>query len=201
MPRLLCLGTVLADGAAAARFGGRRALLLSVAAEQAFTLLLLPVTLIFHAIFVAGVLTGRAVRWDAQVRGARGLAVREASARLALPLGFGLLLLGGLAARTPLAAALLAPGLLAAVPLAIWSSRRAAGRWAGPFGLFAMPEDTGPHPIRRAVAGFEASLRGATVSVPLPPLPRENGLPLVTQVLRQPRPGLSPCPASDEASV
>ncbi len=201
LPRLLCLAVTLADGATAARFGGRLALTASAILEQVFACLLFPVALVFNAIFVAGTLTGQAVRWDAQVRSDRGVGIGEASARLAGPLAAGLLLLGLIAVRVPLAAALLAPGLVLGVPLAVWSSRRAPGGWGR---LFATPEDTAPHPIRRAMAGFEERLRQPVplMPPPLPPLPRENGMPLTTQVLRQPRRSLPPCAsASDEASA
>ncbi len=202
-PRLLCLAVAMAHGATAARFGGRLALAASAILEQVFAFLLSPVTLVFNAVFVAGTLTGQVVRWDAQVRSDRGLGLREACARLAWPLAGGLLLLGLAAARAPLAAALLAPGLVLGIPLAVWSSRQAGDQttWRR---LFATPEDIDPHPIRQAMAALEERLRrpAASAPPPLPPLPRENGMPLVTQVLRRPRQSRPPCSsASDEASA
>ncbi len=187
VPRLLCVGAALGDAAAAARFGGRRALVASAGLEQVFSLLLLPTTLAFHALFIAGTLTGQVVRWDAQARTDRGLSLREAAARLAAPLAASLVVVAAIAVRAPLAAVLLGPGLVLGMPLAVWSSRRATGLWAWRHRLFAIPEETAPHPIRQALAATETRLRQAATPPggTLPPLPRENGAPLVTQVLRR----------------
>ena len=159
--------------------------MVGAALEQLFALLVYPVTLVFHAIFVFGALTGHVVQWDAQARDDRSLTWKEAARLLAAPLLVALLPLALVAARAPVTAALLAPGLVLGVPLAVWSSRRGPGDWARRHRLFVTPDETGPHAARPAVEVAAARLASDTTEVSLPALPPARGLPLVTQVLRR----------------
>ena len=184
-PRVLGVLAALTDSETSRRFGGRVGLVVSAVLDQLFAALVYPVTLVFHAIFVFGALTGRVVQWHAQARDDRSLAWGEAARLLGLPLLVGLLSLAIVAARAPVMAALLAPGLVLGVPLAVWSSRRGPGVWARRHRLFVIPEEIGPHDARRAVATFATRLATATSEVAPPALPAPRRLPMVTQVLRR----------------
>ncbi len=195
-PRVLGVLAAVTDAAVARRFGGRVELVVSAALEQVFALLVYPVTLVFHAVFVFGALTGHVVGWDAQARDDRSLSWGEAARLLAMPLLIALLPLTLVAARAPVMGMLLAPGLVLGVPLAVWSSRRGPGDWARRHRLFATPDETSPHDARHAMDAVVARLGTATTEVPPPAPPPARGLPLVAQVLRRraagPREAASP---------
>ena len=184
-PRLLALGATLADAEASRGFGGRGRLVASALLDQAFGLLLGPVNLVMYTVFVLTTLAGRVVRWDAQARDDRGLGWREAWARLGIPLAFGAVVAAAVAIWTPVTVALLAPGLLAGAPLAVWSSRRAAGEWARRVRLFTTAEETRPPEALLRLIAAESGLRSAVAEAALPPLPAGAGLPVVVQVLRR----------------
>ena len=184
-PRVLGVLAALVDGTVARRFGGRAELVASAVLEQLFAFLVYPLTLVFHTIFVFGALTGHVVQWDAQARDDRSLTWGEAARLLATPLLVALLLVALAAARVPLVAALLAPGLVLGVPLAVWSSRGRPGAWTRRHRLFVIPEEVEVHEARRATTTAVAELRGATREAPARALPPTRGLAFITQVLRQ----------------
>ena len=183
-PRLLSVGAVLANGAASRSFGGRAGLLASVLLDQVFSILVGPVSLVFYLAFVATTLAGRVVRWDVQPRDDRGLGWREAWVRFRLPVGLAVAVAAAVGPATPALAATLLPGLLLAVPLAVWSSRQSVGEWARRFGLFRTPEETSPPSMLAALASAETHLREARAEQAAPRLPEESGLPVPTQTLR-----------------
>ncbi len=184
-PRLLGVLAALVDGTMARRFGGRAGLVASAVLEQAFAALVYPVTLVFHAIFVFDAFTGHVVQWDAQARDDRSVTWREAARLLAIPLLAALLPMALVAARAPVMAALLIPGLVAGVPLAVWSSRRGPGVWTRRHRLFATPEEIDPHEARRTAASAAARLDAARAEIPAAALPLAQGVAFVTQVLRR----------------
>jgi len=75
-PKLL--GLTLALASAPDAYGWRWQLLVSTLLEIGFAALLAPLMMAWHSLFIAGVLTGRAVEWDAQPRSERSLGWREA---------------------------------------------------------------------------------------------------------------------------
>ncbi len=185
VPRVLCVCGAMADPSQAQDFGGRAALAGSALLDQAVVALSYPVTLVFHLVFLAGTLLGGETRWDAQARDDRGLFWGETARRLGPPLASALVVLAVLAPFAPWPAALLAPGLLLAVPLAVLTSRRSKVPT-----LLRTPDDTRPHPLRAARAIVEARLRSGLrldPSATPPPLPEEAGLPIRPQVLRPAR--------------
>ncbi len=185
VPRLLCAAAPLVDGSKAWGFGGGAALVRSALLDQAVVALSYPVTLVFHLVFLAGTLLGGETRWDAQARDERGLPWRETAKRLLPPLALALAGLAILAPFAPWPAALLAPGLLAAVPLAVLTSRR----FEMP-ALLRTPDDTQPHPLRGERALIEDRLRSGMRLDPgavAPALPDEAGLSVRPQVLRPAR--------------
>ena len=183
-PRLLALASVLPDGAAARSFGGRLPLLASVVLDQLFSLLAGPVSIVFYCVFVVSTLRGRVVRWDAQPRDDRGLRWSEAWRRFGPPLGAAAVLTVLIAWTAPVATATLLPGLLAGVPLAVWSSRRSLGEWARRHGLFVTPEEVAVPPILADMAAAEAAVRTSAAAPVLPVLPGGMGLSMTPATFR-----------------
>ncbi|MFZ1922888.1 MAG: hypothetical protein WAU57_14760, partial [Xanthobacteraceae bacterium] len=81
LPKVLGALLTLKDRRLRASFGGAFKLCCSVLLEQALSMLLAPIMMLFHSSFVVGALLGRDVRWDAQGRSDRGVRWREAFAR------------------------------------------------------------------------------------------------------------------------
>ncbi|MEL5849753.1 MAG: glucans biosynthesis glucosyltransferase MdoH [Candidatus Igneacidithiobacillus chanchocoensis] len=126
-------------------FGGTLALLAGVLLESLFAIILAPVRMVFHSLFVLQTLAGRGVKWGAQVR-----ADQETPWSVALrnfgPSSFvGCLFLFG---AQPFLGfwhfAWLLPiflGLALSVPIAVFSSRSSWGLWARRHRLFLIPEE------------------------------------------------------------
>ena len=182
VPRLICVVAVLADSEQAKGFGGRGTLVAGAAINQLSSLVMYPLTLIMHLVFLLETLTGVASRWDMQRREDRDLRWGATSIRLAVPLAAAIVGLMAIAPFAPWPAALLAPGLLCAIPFAVLSSRRLRMPK-----LLRTPDDLQPHPLRMARDAVEVALRSAQggCNEPLPPqLPPEAGLPMAPQRLR-----------------
>ena len=151
--KLCSLVSTLADDDASAQFGGRARLIVSAALEQVAAMVSAPVLLVFYTRFIAMMVLGRAVRWDAQPRDDRGVSWTEAWQRMRLPLLTGL---AWLAASSAVGGAVLhwslslVPGLLVAVPCAVWTSHRSVGLAARRWGLFLTEDEVAPSPILRA---------------------------------------------------
>jgi len=155
LPKILGAVLVIRDRQLRGEFGGTARLLLSLLVEQLFSMLLAPSMMLFHSAFVVQTLAGKAVSWNAQVRGDRGVTVREAFRRqkwhLILGLVWGALMLR-LAPQffwwlTPVLA-----GLLCSVWLTVWTSRRSAGLLLRRWKLLLTPEESAPPRELRAGA-------------------------------------------------
>jgi len=157
--KLLSLGTALWDDRVARSYGGRLRLIASAALEQVAALWISAMLIVFYTRYVAALLLGHTVRWDAQPRDDRGVSWAEGWLRFrgTLLVGAGWLLLLRTDAALLAWCAPLVFGLLVALPMAIWSSRTALGGLARRLGLFMTPEEQSPAPIlrafRRAMAG------------------------------------------------
>jgi len=154
MPKLLGTLLVVANERSRRQFGGIARLCLSLFLEQAFSVLLAPPMMLFHATFVIQTLLGKSVSWNAQPRGERGVTFREAFRRqkwqLITGLVWGIIILE-FAPRffwwlTPVFA-----GLVCGISLTTLTSRSSAGRLARRWGLFLVPEETEPPPELRAL--------------------------------------------------
>lgn len=75
-PKLLGLMLALRD--TPADYGGRWRLIISSGLEIVFAAMIAPLMMAWHTLFIGGVLTGRAVEWNAQPRGERSLSWQEA---------------------------------------------------------------------------------------------------------------------------
>jgi membrane glycosyltransferase len=184
------LGAVLAfrDRALLAGFGGPGRLVLSLLAEQIFSMLLAPAMMLFHTWFVVRTLSGKSVSWDAQARSDRGLSLGEAYARhkwhLAIGLSWGTVVL----LLAPKFIWWMAPvliGMLVAIPLAVLSSRTSLGRNLRRLGLFLTPEELSPPPEMAAAlrgltpAQLTAEAGDISATVPQPSTLRMEPRPLV----------------------
>ena len=142
LPKLLAL--VLRLGASSRGHGGRLAMTLSVLLETLFSMLLAPMMMLFHSMFVLGILAGRAVGWPPQARGDRGMEWDTALARHVSQVVVGIVAVLVIGNWAPAFLPWLLPvvaGLLLAPPLAVYSSRRAWGIGARRWRLFLTPEE------------------------------------------------------------
>ncbi len=162
--KLLSLGTALFDDREARSYGGRARLLASAALEQVAALVISATLIVFYTRYVAALLLGQTVRWDAQPRDNRGVSWAEGWTRLrgTLLVGLGWLLLLMQTEAAMLAwCAPLVFGLVLALPMAIWSSRTGLGGLARRWGLFLTPEELSPAPVLRA---FQRAMAGPLVA-------------------------------------
>ncbi|GJD47717.1 Glucans biosynthesis glucosyltransferase H [Methylobacterium crusticola] len=156
-PKLAGYADVLASRAARAANGGAARFLAGIAAETAFSFLLLGVSAVRLTAFLAVLAAGRGEVWTAQGRDARGVAAGEAWRALRGVVLFGALLCGALALASPalLAATLpLTLGALLAVPFAVLTALPGLGRAMARARLCATPEEIAPPwEIARVAAG------------------------------------------------
>ena len=174
LPKILGAILAMRDRSLRRQFGGTVPMCMSLLVEQLFSMLLAPTMMLFHSTFVAQTLLGRSVSWNAQERNERGVTFAEAFRRqkwhLALGVAWGAAMLY-LAPQffwwlTPVLA-----GLLAGIPLIVWTSRTSAGRLFRRAGLLLTPEETAPPPelVTLSRAGHDVLVLGPTPGPVVPP--------------------------------
>ncbi|HEY4449490.1 MAG TPA: glucans biosynthesis glucosyltransferase MdoH [Steroidobacteraceae bacterium] len=174
LPKILGAILAMRDRSLRRQFGGTVPMCVSLLVEQLFSMLLAPSMMLFHSTFVAQTLLGRSVSWNAQERNERGVTFKEAFRRqkwhLALGVAWGVAMLY-LAPQffwwlTPVLA-----GLLAGIPLIVWTSRTSAGRLFRRAGLLLTPEETAPPPelVTLSRAGHDVLVLGPTPGPVVPP--------------------------------
>lgn len=145
-PRLLALLQVLAVRRAA--FGGAPRLLAGALLETLFAVVAAPVMMLYHTRFVASVLAGRDIRWEAQVREGDTLGWRAAWSGGAWWITLAGVVWGAVTLyASPFFLLWLSPiliGLLLAAPLIRWTSSHSLGGWARRRGLLLVPSETAP---------------------------------------------------------
>ena len=150
--KVLTVLSVLANRAESARFGGRLRVIAGAVGEQLGATIVSAVLITFYTRFIAALLAGSSVRWDAQARDDRGLSWSEASNNLMLPTLVGavwLAMLAGADRALLLWSLPLVAGLVLSIPAAWASSRVGLGRQLRRLGLFQTPEETMPAPVLR----------------------------------------------------
>ncbi|MGD8429176.1 MAG: glucans biosynthesis glucosyltransferase MdoH, partial [Ectothiorhodospiraceae bacterium] len=133
-------------------FGGGFRLVAGAVIELFFSVLIAPVMMSFHAYFVASVLCGRKVKWNAQNREGRQLPWSDALRNTFLATLGGILWGVCTASITPIFFWSLTPvlvGLVLAAPLVRWSSSPALGGFLRRHGLFVVPAETSPSAVVR----------------------------------------------------
>ena len=147
LPKILGAVLTLRDRQMRRQFGGAARLCASMLVEQLFSMLLAPSMMLFHSTFVAQILLGKTVSWNAASRTDRGVTLREAFRRqkwhLAFAIAWGAIMLR----VAPQFFWWLTPvlvGLVCGVWVTAWTSRTSAGRTARRWGLLLIPEETAP---------------------------------------------------------
>jgi membrane glycosyltransferase len=173
-PRLMALLLVLGEREAA-RYGGRAALARSMLLETVWSILLAPVRMAAHSLFVLGALTGLKLEWRSPPREAVDVGWGEATRRFA---PYAVLALGALcaaAAKGSGEAAWMLPAGVALIlgpALAVWGSRIGPGRALRRRGIACIPEEFAPPAVLRAAQRYSRSVpTGAMALGPLLPEP------------------------------
>ncbi len=143
LPKFLCLADLLADRSRLREFGGFWKALRSVVSETVFSSFVAPVNMMFHSHFVACILLGKKVAWDAQNREATGTSWRAAAwthkwhTVAGIIGGTGAFLFGG--STLFLLTLPVSLGLAVSIPLSVLTSRPLASNR-----MFRVPEDGSP---------------------------------------------------------
>jgi membrane glycosyltransferase len=145
MPKVLGMTLALVNPVLRRGFGGAGKLMSSLLLEQAFSIVLAPAMMVFHATFVVSTLAGVPVAWDAQDRGDRGITYAAAFRRhrwhVALGIGWGAIIL----TFAPEYIYWMMPvlgGLVLSVPLTVYTSRSTLGVKLRERGYLLTPEET-----------------------------------------------------------
>jgi len=153
LPRVLGVVGVFLRGEVR-NFGGAPTLLASAALESVQAMLLAPVRMLAHSLFVVVALTGWKLEWKSPPREAAGVAWRDAAAQLG-PMSLGMAaVVSALALVNPAALWWIAPvavPVLLAVPMAVATSHVDLGGWMRGRGFLLIPEESwSPAVLRRA---------------------------------------------------
>jgi membrane glycosyltransferase len=154
LPKLLGATLALTNRSLRRGFGGVRRLVASLFVEQIFSMLLAPVMMVYHSMFVVRAAAGRSVSWHSQPRSDRGLDYGEALRRHAFHVVLGLVWGAVILYCAPRFIWWIMPvlaGLLFSVLLAVWTSGPKLGRWTRSWGLLLTPEETNVPPELAAV--------------------------------------------------
>jgi membrane glycosyltransferase len=154
-PKIASTLDVLVQSDVRRSFGGTRRFLLSTAIETVFFILLCPIQWCSHTVFLGGLLFGRTVGWNAQVRHAHAVSLAGALARLWPQTLVGWAAIGVLARTNPAAlpvASLIAGGLALAVPMAVLTAVPRFGLLLARVGIGQLPEETDRPEILVALA-------------------------------------------------
>lgn len=159
-PKLIGVAQALADPAARRSYGGGRRLLAGAGVELLFSALLAPVVATWQALFMAGLLLGRRLKWRAQKRAGRSVSWNEAARRLWPLVLVGKALLAAMLVAMPAAPSWVWPmvaGLLLAVPFTVLTADPAIGKRLARLRLCATPEELAPTAEVRAACPWLAS--------------------------------------------
>lgn len=172
------LGVLLAFIQCPAAYGGRFRLVASTFLEIAIAVLIAPIMMAFHSLFIIGVLTGYNVTWNAQVREGRSVpwkdAIRHTWAGTLLGAIWGL----ATYQMAPEFFWWLSPvwaGLLLAAPLVRFTSSLKRGARLRRFGLLLVPSEVSPPPVLQPleISSLSSDSQGLSLAPPPPELPGE----------------------------
>ena len=153
LPRLLGVAAILMRDDERV-YGGRWALLRGALVEAGLSVLIAPLRMVAHTIFVVSALTGLKLDWKSPPREASDVAWGDALHRFGPVALLALALVAVLAWVEPRAALWLAPmglPLVMAVPLTVWTSRESLGKQALAHRLLVTPEEhSAPRVLRQA---------------------------------------------------
>ena len=156
-PKLLGYLEVLLSSEQRARYGGASQLLVGMAAETVFTLLLDAISLVSKTTTTVRLLLGMRPAWTPQNRTDRGVSWMEAARLLWVHTALGVLIFAAFAQAGWVAvlwAAPLAGGLLVAIPFCTVTAAPRFGAWLRQCAVAAVPEELSP-PRHALVDGGE----------------------------------------------
>lgn len=150
LPKMIAIANVLRDPVQRQRLGGSFRIISSTIVETLATVLLAPITAVYHTRFVVAVLSGSNVRWAAQNRDETGVSLAQAVRD-----HWQITLLGLIAGSTMLMTAPqwliwfspIIAGWLLSVPIAVAMASSRVGRWLGNWGLLQIESERYPEPI------------------------------------------------------
>ena len=145
-----CLALLLTLARRRIAFGGFGRLLAGFVLETTFSVLVAPLMMMYHSRFVASILAGRNVPWDAQQREGRAVSWAAAWQSAGSITWVGIAWAGLTLYHSATFFIWLVPiflGLVASAPLIRFTSRPDWGRRARQHGLFLVPSETHPHHV------------------------------------------------------
>lgn len=154
LPKLLSVLLIWAQGAQA--FGGRCRLMLSMLLEMLFSVLLAPVRMIFHTVFVLAAFLGWSVQWRSPQRDSDATSWAEAMNRHGSQFFLGAIWTAIVAWLDPRFLWWLSPivvSLMLAAPVSMMSSQTSYGLISRRWKLFLIPEEYDPP--RELVATYQ----------------------------------------------
>lgn len=144
VPKALGLLDAILNRHTRATFGGAWRLIGSGLLEIVFSIMLAPVLMVYHALFVLLICAGGRVNWGSQPRGTREVGVREATSQHTAQLAVGVTVLAVVLGFVPGHLVWVAPsvtGLLLSVPLSVFSARASIGGWLKRHRWLSTPEE------------------------------------------------------------
>ncbi|MGP0150079.1 glucans biosynthesis glucosyltransferase MdoH [Pseudomonas oryzihabitans] len=145
LPKLLSVVLIIAKGAK--EFGGGLRLFLSMMLEMLFSVLLAPVRMLFHTVFVTAAFLGWSVQWNSPQRDDNDTPWSEAFRRHGSQMLLGLIWTAGVAWLDPRFLWWLSPivvSLILSAPVSVISSRTNLGLGSRRHHLFLIPEEYAP---------------------------------------------------------
>ncbi|NUZ06262.1 glucans biosynthesis glucosyltransferase MdoH [Piscinibacter koreensis] len=159
-PKLVSLLLIILRGRAV-RYGGGVRLVLSALLEFLHSLLLAPVRMFFHSVFVVATLTGWRFEWKSPPRNATATGWGEAFRRHGVHALVAVAWVAAIVWTSGTFQWWLTPvivGLIAAIPVSVWTSRTRPGEWLRRHRLLLTPEEADPPPVLQAAARYHAEL-------------------------------------------
>ena len=152
LPKFLGAFPILLADFKARLYGGKIRLFLSILLEVILSMILTPIRMVFHSLFVVSTLLGKSVGWGTQSRDDRGTTWREALRAhwwgSLLGIGWGAVVYW----ITPSFFWWISPitfSLALSAPISVFTGRAAVGRLFRKAGLFLIPEEVElPPPLR-----------------------------------------------------
>jgi membrane glycosyltransferase len=150
-PKLAGVAQVLLTPRLRRDYGGGQRVAVSTTVELVFSFILAPIMAFAQTILVLGMLAGRTIRWEAQLRDPRALPWAEAIRGLWPQSLFGLVLASSVWWLAPASArlwvTLFCGPLLLAVPFAVVTASSTVGLALARLGICAVPEEVDPPTI------------------------------------------------------
>ena len=146
----------------ASSYGGAVRLGVSVLAEMLMSALLAPVRMLFHTQFVAAALLGWSIQWRSPARADQSTSLRQALRRHGLQTALGIAWMGLVAWAAPNVLpwiALVAAGLIFAIPVSVLTSSATFGLLMRRAKLFMTPDEIRPPREIIATAHYARSAR------------------------------------------